>query len=442
MTYSPPSKAPSGINYESLVLSDRVHGSIYTDPAIFDQEMDRIFHRGWVYVGHESEIPKPGDFQARHIGRQPVIYIRGDDDQVRVLMNRCTHRAAIVCPHERGNAKGFVCAYHGWTFRNTGALMAVRHGERYDENFKKEEYGLRPVPRSATYRGLMFASLSAQGASLDQHLGALAKAEIDIAFDLSPSGKIDVSCGIHKYGYAGNWKLQVENATDGYHLGFLHRSFIQIGMERAGGKAQPDYTGTSTFRVKSLGNGHVSWDMSSAASGALLLGANAQLPPAQKEYVAALIAARGQEYALKLLGRGGPHVLIFPNLVFIQTHIRMIRPISVDNTEVFLYPYRLNDVSPVINTRRFRTHQAFYGPAGGGATDDLEVFERITEGLRATVDPWILIQRGFGREQLEQDGSISGQITDELNNRAILQYWKRAMSAGADASAVVRQVTV
>jgi phenylpropionate dioxygenase-like ring-hydroxylating dioxygenase large terminal subunit len=429
MTFSSADKARSSIDYDNLVLSDRVHGSIYTDPAIFDDEMDRIFHRGWVYVGHESEIPKPGDFRARHIGRQPVIFVRGDDDRVRVLMNRCTHRGSVVCPHEQGNAKGFVCAYHGWTFRNTGALIAVRHGERCPETFRKEEYGLRTAPRTGTYRGLMFASLSERGPSLDEHLGAPAKAEIDIAFDLSPSGGIDASCGVHRYGYAGNWKLQVENATDGYHLGFLHRSFIQISVERAGVKSGPDYSGTSPFRVKSLGNGHVSWDMSSPASGAMLLGANAELPPAQKDYIESLIAARGREYAFKLLSRGGPHVLIFPNLVFIQTHIRMIRPLSVESTEVFLYPYRLNDVSSAINTLRLRNHQAFYGPAGGGATDDLEVFQRITEGLRATVDPWILIQRGFGREQREPDGSISGQITDELNNRAILQYWKRAMSA-------------
>ncbi len=133
MTLSSIDKARSPINYDNLVFDDRVHGSIYTDPAIFDDEMDQIFHRGWVYIGHESEIPKPGDFRTRRIGRQPVIFIRDDEAHVRVLMNRCTHRAAVVCPHEHGNAKGFVCAYHGWTFRNNGALIAVRHAEREEE---------------------------------------------------------------------------------------------------------------------------------------------------------------------------------------------------------------------------------------------------------------------------------------------------------------------
>lgn len=390
--------------------------------------MDRIFHRGWVYVGHESEIPNRGDFQARNIGRQPVIFIRGDDDEVRVLMNRCTHRAAVVCPHESGNAKRFVCPYHGWAFLNTGGLLGVPHSERYDDGFDKKDYGLRPAPRQAAYRGLMFASLAADGPSLDEHLGPLAKAEIDIAFDLSPAGKIDVSCGTHKYGYAGNWKLQAENSTDGYHLGFLHRSFVEISLQRAGVTTAPDYGANAPYRLRSLGNAHVAWDMSSPAATRWLTGGAAKVPAAQQEYIDSLVAAHGEERAHKMLARGGPHVLIFPNLVFIQTHIRMIRPVAVDRTEVFLYPYRLTDVSDKINGHRFRGHQAFYGPAGGGATDDLEVFERITEGLRATVDPWILIRRGLGQEQIESDGAVTGQFTDELNNRAILHYWRSVMS--------------
>ena len=425
MTSSSTFKPTPKIDYDSLVLEDRVHGDIYTQPAIFDAEMERIFHRGWVYVGHESEIPARGDFQTRHIGRQPVIYIRGDDGEVRVLMNRCTHRAAIVCPHEQGNAKRFTCPYHGWSFHNSGALLATPHGERYNDDFRKQDFGLRAAPRVASYRGLTFASLAENGISLDEHLGPLAKAEIDIAFDVSPLGKIEVSGGTHKYGYDGNWKLQVENSADGYHLGYLHRSFLQIQAERFKSKT-PDFSDLSPFRLKSLGNGHVCWQAEMAAR---RYAPGVTLSPTQQTYADAIIAAHGEDYGRQLLHRSGPHVVIFPNLVFIQSHIRIIRPISVDRTEVFLYPYRLEGVDDEINTGRFMYHQSFYGPAGGGASDDLEVFERITKGLRATVDPWIHIQRGLGREQYEEDGSVTGQFTDELNNRAILHHWRRLMNA-------------
>lgn len=411
-------RSRADVDYLSLLFPDRVHGGVYTEPRIFDDELDRIFHRGWVYVGHESEIPNPGDYQSRHVGRQPVIFVRGEDGQARVLMNRCTHRGPAVCVHEAGNTKRFVCPYHGWAFGNTGALIGVPHAESYDETFRREDFGLRPAPRVAAYRGLTFASLAHDGISLDEHLGPLAKAEIDKAADQAPSGEIDVSCGVHKYAYDGNWKLQLENSADGYHLGYLHRAYLRIMTDRAGVEP-PNLGGSSPIRIRSLGNGHLSW---SEETGVHQLYADPQ-------YRAALVAGRGEARAQALGRYGGPHFVIFPNLVCIQSHLRIIRPISVGRTEVSLYPYRLTGAPDWINTARLTFHQGFYGPAGGGATDDLEVFERITEGLRASFDPWVWIHRGLGREVLESDGSISAQFTDELNNRTILQHWQKLMLA-------------
>ena len=418
----------------TLVKHDRVHASVYTDPAIFEAEMERIFHRGWVYVGHESEIPQPGDFQRRYVGLQPVIFVRGDDDQIRVLMNRCTHRGAVVCPYEKGNAKTFVCAYHGWAFRNTGKLAGTPHSGRFPASFDKKDHGLRPAPRVASYRGLTFASLCPDGISLDEHLGPAAKRELDVAFDFSPTGTIDVSVGTHKYGYGGNWKLQAENSTDGYHLGQLHRSFIHVMQSRYGGGSGGAFTDESPQKMRSLGNGHVSWDMSQPDAD---MDPDApDMPEWRKEYIQALIAAHGRERAIRTLKRMFGHVLIFPNMVVIQAQIRVIRPVSVRQTEVFLYPYKLNGVSKAVNETRLRGYQDFYGPAGGGATDDLEVFERVGEGLLANVDPWILINRGVGREQVDADGTLYGQITDELNSRAILHQWRKLMTGAARADFV------
>ena len=113
------------IDYNDLVKEDRIHGRVYTDPEIFEEEMEKVFYRGWVYVGHDSEIPNPGDFQLRKMGRQSVIMVRDEDGHVQLLLNRCTHRANAVCQVERGNTKKFRCAYHGWTFRTNGELLGV-----------------------------------------------------------------------------------------------------------------------------------------------------------------------------------------------------------------------------------------------------------------------------------------------------------------------------
>jgi len=76
---------------------------VYTDPEVFTEEFDKIFHRGWVYVGHDSEIPNPGDFRLKWIGGQSVIMVRDEESNVQLFMNRCPHRANAVCQVERGN---------------------------------------------------------------------------------------------------------------------------------------------------------------------------------------------------------------------------------------------------------------------------------------------------------------------------------------------------
>ncbi len=135
------------IDYCALIKEDRVHGSAYRDPEIFTDELAKIFYRGWVYVGHASEVPQPGDFRVTSSGQQSVIMVRDDDGQVQLLLNRCTHRANAVCQTERGNTLLFRCAYHGWTYRTNGDLQGVMYQDRYDESFRKQDYGLRKVPR-------------------------------------------------------------------------------------------------------------------------------------------------------------------------------------------------------------------------------------------------------------------------------------------------------
>jgi phenylpropionate dioxygenase-like ring-hydroxylating dioxygenase large terminal subunit len=101
------------LDYKALVRDDRIHASLYTDPRIFEDELEQIFYRGWIFVGHDSEIPRTGDFITRSIGTQPVIMVRGKDGDVAVLVNRCMHRGTLVCAAPQGHARTFSCPYHG-----------------------------------------------------------------------------------------------------------------------------------------------------------------------------------------------------------------------------------------------------------------------------------------------------------------------------------------
>ncbi|MPY69779.1 MAG: Rieske 2Fe-2S domain-containing protein, partial [Alphaproteobacteria bacterium] len=108
-----------------LVRPGQVHRRVYTDSEVFELELARLFGRAWVYVGHESQTPKPGDFITTEIGRQPVIVVRGADGAIRVLLNRCSHRGAKVANEPCGHAERLTCLYHGWSYDLDGALAAV-----------------------------------------------------------------------------------------------------------------------------------------------------------------------------------------------------------------------------------------------------------------------------------------------------------------------------
>ena len=156
VTWSQPTPSRSAI--ESLVQEGRVHSRVYTDQAIFDLELERIFHTAWVYIGHDSEVPKIGDYQRRQMGRTPVVMVRGKDKQVRVLINRCRHRGAMVVETECGNTKLLRCWYHGWVYDLDGSLREVPEPGGYGPDFKCEKMGLSQAPRVASHRGFIFCN--------------------------------------------------------------------------------------------------------------------------------------------------------------------------------------------------------------------------------------------------------------------------------------------
>jgi phenylpropionate dioxygenase-like ring-hydroxylating dioxygenase large terminal subunit len=420
-----------------FIRGDKVHSEIFSDPAVFEREVQHIFHATWNYVAHVSEIPKPGDFVARRIGRQPVVAVHGSDGVYRLLMNRCRHRGTLICEVERGNQSHFRCFYHGWTYENTGKLIHIPNDDAYADDFNRDDHSLTPVPRVDDYRGFLFGSLNPDVAPLHEHLG-LSMPMIDYMIDASPTGELLLDAGVHKTTYRGNWK---NVGMDGYHPPIVHFSAFEI-IKRSSARQAGDLDsktaqaprktmGESELAVsRDLGNGHVVLDVAPhrISEADHHLSATRRMPGGDA-YIAAMIAAYGEKRGAELVAIGGdPHLGIFPNMQLINQHVRLIRPIAADQTEVILYPVRLGGVSDGINEIRLRRHEDFYGPAGFGQPDDSEIFERVTEGLKATVDPWIDLSRGRNRERVDTDGSIVGKIQDEVTSRGQMREWARLMS--------------
>lgn len=408
----------------ALAADDRVHRDIYVDPRVFELEMERIFATTWVYVAHTSEIPEPGDYKTTTIGRAPVIVTRSEDGGIHVLYNRCSHRAATVCQDPCGNSSYFRCAYHGWTFRNDGGLIGATFSDGYGPGFDKSRFGLTALPRVDSYRGFIFASMAAEGPSLTDHLGH-AKEFIDLRCDAAPGGELLLRSGTHRYSYPFNWKLQLENGVDAYHGNFVHQGYFN----RIPAMSQVQFATARSVGVSvDLGNGHGLLDSRDDLGD--LLGMASSFGPGAEEYRRRLLARVGEDRFAELQRSTGEalNLSVFPNLLLIGVQVRVVFPRAVDYTEIELYPTFLAAAPEEYNEARLRAHEGFYGPAGGGAPDDLEIFRRVAAGIAVPDVEWVDLSRGLHRERVEPDGRRVGHVTDEVPQRAFYRQWRRQMA--------------
>src|SRR5262245_15443645 len=203
-----------------LIEADRVHRDVYIDPEAFQLEMERLWSRTWIYLGHESQVPKPGDFITADIASQPVILVRHTDGKMRVLLNRCAHKGTKVVYDFAGNTgKTFRCPYHAWTYRTDGTLLQVPLKEGYAE---PQTRGLTVV-NSETYRGFVFARIAENGIGFKEYFGD-SLSSIDNLADRSPEGELEIAGGCLRYLHNCNWKMFVENLNDTMHPMIAHAS--------------------------------------------------------------------------------------------------------------------------------------------------------------------------------------------------------------------------
>ena len=413
-------------SFADLVVDDprefRVHGSVYTDAEVFAAELERIFERTWVYAGHESELPAAGDYKTILVGTQPVILSRHEDGKVHALYNRCRHRGAVVCRQERGHSNCFRCRYHNWVYANNGDLIGMSQSTGYPDDFDRSAYGLVPVSRMANYRGLIFISLSEVGPTFDEYL-APARKYVDAWLGRSPVEQLEVLLPPHRYEYPGNWKLQAENGYDGYHGNYVHLSWqrvLQLSKESTVEEVQK-YRQEGAARGLPRGHGLLErpGSLNPASSW------TARMMDRYPEYAKAMSAKYSEPQLIDLSARR--NIFIFPNLYLFDTHLRVIVPKAVNRTEVQLYVYALQGVPDAINDGRIRGHERFYGPAGFGAPDDIEVFTEVQTGVRARGHEWNLFCRGQHRERVE-NGERIGHTTDEAPQRALYRQWQLEMS--------------
>ncbi|MDX3905444.1 MAG: Rieske 2Fe-2S domain-containing protein [Pigmentiphaga sp.] len=403
----------------TLVQRDRVSRRLYTDQAIFDAEMQRIFGRAWLYLAHESQVPNDGDYVTAWMGTQPVIVIRHKGG-IHVLHNRCPHRGVMVITDERGNTGNTLrCGYHGWTFRTNGELLLAPMRDAYAGRYDMQDhaaFGLARVPRVGSYRGFIFASLAPLDDPLPDLVPFLGQAThcIDHVVDRAPAGEVDVSGGVHKYLVRGNWKAQVENLNDNYHPPFSHACTTndsQRQFRRRYGDDTGVHLDTSEQNSKwdsVLAQG-LDWGLSYC--GPLPFNHENRGGPLYEAHRAALRARHSEEEVDRIMTDFFHNVIIYPSVVMqlASSHVRTIRPIAPDRTEIRVYPIKLKGAPDEINRQLIRYLNITHSAASLIQSDDVEMFRRVQAGLASEGQEWVWFNR-----HMQDDESLRGGGTSEV----------------------------
>ena len=412
---------------KELIIDDRrrgifrVHRSSMTSTDLFQQEREQIFNRCWIYLGHESEVANPGDYRRRIVAGRPLFFARGKDGQIRVFLNSCPHRGALICRRDAGNTEVLQCFYHAWSFNTDGELIGVPSEDAYGPYFDRSELGLKEPPRVEIYRGFIFVSFNPHVADLVSYLAG-AKEYLDLIVDQAEEG-MRIVPGSNKYTMKANWKLLVENSLDGYHLVPTHQTYLDyitgLGTDDSGEPLAPRRPGAA----RALGNGHCVIENAARNGRPIahwhpLFGEDAREPMARARQ--RLVDKFGEERAYRMADTSR-NLVIYPNLVIndiMAITVRHFEPLAPDNMEVTAWHLVPREESDAMLATRLDSFLTFLGPGGFATPDDVEALESCQAGFRATETAWSDISRGMLRP---------AQSADELQMRGFWRQWHANM---------------
>ena len=424
----------------ALVREQEVHRDVYVSEEVFQLEMEHMFPNSWVYVGHDSQVPNPGDYFGTTIGTQPVLLVRHTDGKVHVLHNRCPHKGTRITSETCGNTgKFFRCPYHAWSFKTDGSLLAIPLKKGYENTGFEQSHaapGMAPVRHVRNYRGFVFAKINDGGLDFEEFFGE-SLSSFDNMVDRSPVGQLKVAGGVLRYMHNCNWKMLVENQTDTCHPMVAHESSagtaVEVWKKAPPGTKKPmaveiiapfmspyEFFENMGIRIWDNGHGHTGVHHSIHSDYSAVPG-----------YFDKMTAAYGEARAKAILDENRHNTVYFPNIMIkgpIQL-LRQFKPIAANKTLVESWTFQLVDAPDMLLERTLMYNRLINAPTSIVGHDDLEMYERAQEGLHSNGNEWVNLQRLYSPDEAGQTNvAING--TSEWPMRHQFRAWTKFMTMG------------
>lgn len=394
---------------------------IFSHPKIYELEMEKIFLKSWLFIAHKSEIPNKGDFVTREMGEHSVIVTHGNDGEIHVLLNICTHRGMKLCRADTGNQRSFVCPYHGYNFKNTGDLAGVPYQkEVYGDTLDRSKMGLKEV-RHDMYGDLIFATYDEDAIPLDDFLSDI-KWYLDLAFNRAEMEVVGLP---QKWVVNASWKLGSDNTiSDSYHTLVSHGSIAKLGLVPSG-----DYSKYG-YQIYT-GNGH---------------GLNLGMPNPEFSFPEELIDENKErlsedqwgvlEKLKNMIVCVSPHMMIlissmdFKGKQISNTSMRLWQPKGPDQIEITQWQIVEKNASREWKDLSTQANGLTFGPSGIFEQDDTENLTDITQNSKGSYhlqeNTSYNYTMGMHKEQVQDfvgPGIVYEDKFNEANARAFFRNW-------------------
>jgi 3-phenylpropionate/trans-cinnamate dioxygenase alpha subunit len=420
-----------------------VSGEIFADDEIYRAEAEKLFLRTWLFLAHEDQLRTHGDFVTTYMGADPVLVVRQRDGSIRAMLNACTHRGMGICRADVGNAKVFVCPFHGWTYDSSGELRTIPNFESgYRSAIDKSKWGLVPVAKVESYKGLVFGCFDPDAPSLRDYLGDMAW-YLDGLLDRREGGT-ELIGGVHKIRLNGNWKLAAEqHCGDNYHAVMTHASVLNAWSDSSPDNTLTSFTDALTVPGRQFsdrqGHGMAGFFVANGASHS-----GGWLGAAEDQQIVAAYMDSTRQEAIDRLGRqralNAPEGagLVFPNFGYLSmvmgsSNIAMMQPKGPNQFEY--WRWMIVDKAAPAEVKAAMVRCMHVWPIGLVDADDGENWGGIQTSLRG---PMVRRQKfnyqmGLGCERSDPDfpGTVNENIIGEVPQRRFYRRWLEYMTSDA-----------